>query len=46
MTEYTITVNGYESGLTGSTVEQVFEDMLGRHAGEVTITVEEASDDE
>lgn len=39
MTSYTITIEGYRSGLTEKTVEQQFREMYGR--GEVEITVEE-----
>jgi hypothetical protein len=37
MTEYTITVDGYESGLTEKTVEQAVREQFGGQ--DVTITV-------
>jgi len=39
MSEYSITIDGYESGLTEKTVEQQFREMYG--SPEVEITVEE-----
>lgn len=39
MTEYQITIDGYESGLTAKTVEQQFRDMYGSE--EIEITVEQ-----
>jgi hypothetical protein len=42
MTEYTITIDGYESGLTAKTVEQMFRERYeGADAQQVEITVEE-----
>ena len=38
MTEYTVTIEGYESGLTAKTVEQQFREMYG--GPDVTIEVE------
>jgi len=43
MTEYEITINGYESGLTRRTVEQAFREQYGGPA--VTITVSESSNE-
>lgn len=44
MTEYDITIEGYESGLTADTVEQTFREQFGSQ--DVTITVEENPTDE
>lgn len=38
MTEYTITIEGYESGLTPSAVEDVVSDMFGNTTTNVTVT--------
>jgi len=40
MTEYTITIEGYESGLTEKTVEQQFREQYG--GPDMTITVQES----
>ena len=42
MTEYTVTIDGYESGLTEKTVEQQFREQYG--GSDVSITVEESED--
>jgi len=39
MTEYTITIDGYESGLTEKAIEQSFREQFGSY--DVDITVEE-----
>jgi hypothetical protein len=44
MTEYTITIDGYRSGLTENAIEQSFREQFGSY--DVTITVEESSTDE
>lgn len=41
MSEYTITIDGYESGLTKEAVKHQFEEMWGMEWDVVTITVEE-----
>jgi len=41
MTEYTITVDGYESGLTEKAVEQTVREQFGGQ--DVTITVTEVN---
>jgi len=41
MSQYTITIDGYESGLTKEAVKQQFEEMWGSGWDDVTITVEE-----
>jgi hypothetical protein len=38
MTEYTITIDGYESGLTTKTVEQQFREQYGAPETKVTVT--------
>jgi hypothetical protein len=43
MTEYTITVDGYESGLTAPAVEAMFTDMCSE--ANATVTVEEQTDE-
>ena len=42
MTEYTVTIDCYESGLTEKTVEQQFREQYG--GPDVSITVEESED--
>lgn len=42
MPEYTVTIDGYESGLTEKTVEQQFREQYG--GPDVSITVEESED--
>lgn len=42
MTQYTITIEGYESGLTAKTVEQQFREQYeGAYEQQVSIEVEE-----
>jgi len=38
MTEYTITIDGYESGLTGKTIEQQFREIYGAEDVEITVS--------
>lgn len=38
MTEYRITIDGFESGLTEKTVEQQFREMYGAEDVEITVT--------
>ena len=42
MTEYTVTIDGYKSGLTEKTVEQQFREQYG--GPDVSIIVEESED--
>jgi len=45
MTRYTVTIDGYESGLTAKTVEQQFREQYeGAYAQDIDITVEETED--
>jgi len=41
MPEYTITIDGYESGLTAKTVEQQFREQYGSPEIEITVTESE-----
>jgi hypothetical protein len=43
MTEYTITIDGYESGLTRNTVEQMIREQFGGQDVDITVS-EEKSD--
>lgn len=38
MSEYTITIDGYESGLTEKTVEQQFREQYGGPEIDITVT--------
>jgi hypothetical protein len=44
MTEYTITVEGYESGLTASAIEEMMRGTFGSLEGvdDISVTVEES----
>jgi len=43
MTEYTITIDGYESGLTRKTVEQMMREQFGGQDVEIHVTEDQSS---